>query len=405
MLKVTNVLTKVEDTLVLTFGVLRSMGKISKRRRADTRNAVGHRGIDFKKTHGQHILRNPMVVSTIVEKAGVKPTDVVLEVGPGTGNLTVKLLENAKKVVAYEVDQRMIVEVYKRVQGNPIERKLQVIQGDVLKQNIPYFDLCVANTPYQISSPLVFRLLSHRPMFRAAILMFQREFALRLIAKPGDDFYCRLSVNVQLLARVSHLMKVGRNNFRPPPKVESSVVRIEPRNPPPNVCFSEWDGMLRICFNRKHKILRSIFTLKSVLREIERKMKTAKALGAINSDVTDVQMVDAINALTLDSTIDLDSGSALASVMSKTSLDADDQLNVDEDEKDGADDADMDVEGDWTKGDNGVRKRGNIDSLLKAKILGVLEQTDFGTLRACQMSLPDFHTLLNAFHAAGVRFT
>ena len=67
--------------------------------------------------------------------------------------------------------------------------------------------------------------------------MFQREFALRLVAKPGDELYCRLSVNVQLLAKVEHIMKVGKNNFRPPPKVESSVVRIEPKNPPPPISF------------------------------------------------------------------------------------------------------------------------------------------------------------------------
>lgn len=196
----------------------------------------------------------------------------------------------------------------------------QILQGDVIKMQLPYFDLCVANTPYQISSPLTFKLLSHRPMFRAAILMFQREFAMRLVAPPGDSLYCRLSVNSQLLARTSHILKVrtlpptyafaaapcrswgssnlplpwfafisslgwssgtcatdcntpsvwserrrrsisvrqarrpgvsherdcmlaaqvGRNNFRPPPKVDSSVVRIEPRNPPPPVDFREW---------------------------------------------------------------------------------------------------------------------------------------------------------------------
>ena len=70
----------------------------------------------------------------------------------------------------------------------------------------------------------------------------QREFAQRLVAQPGDKLYCRLSINTQLLARVDHLMKVGKNNFRPPPKVESSVVRIEPRNPPPPINFREWDG-------------------------------------------------------------------------------------------------------------------------------------------------------------------
>lgn len=109
--------------------------------------------------------------------------------------------------------------------------------GDVLKTELPYFDVCVANLPYQISSQIVFKLLQHRPLFRSAVLMFQREFALRLAAQPGDDLYCRLSVNTQLLAKVTHVMKVGKNNFRPPPKVESSVVRIEPLNPPPPINF------------------------------------------------------------------------------------------------------------------------------------------------------------------------
>jgi len=67
--------------------------------------------------------------------------------------------------------------------------------------------------------------------------MFQREFALRLVATPGDPLYCRLSVNTQLLSQVSHVMKVGKNNFRPPPKVESSIVRIKPLDPPPPINF------------------------------------------------------------------------------------------------------------------------------------------------------------------------
>jgi 18S rRNA (adenine1779-N6/adenine1780-N6)-dimethyltransferase len=74
------------------------------------------------------------------------------------------------------------------------ENKLQVIQGDVLKVPMPFFDVCVANLPYQISSPFLFKLLSHRPMFRCAVIMFQLEFAQRLTAKPGDELYCRLSV-------------------------------------------------------------------------------------------------------------------------------------------------------------------------------------------------------------------
>ena len=81
--------------------------------------------------------------------------------------------------------------------------------------------------------------------------------------------YCRLAVNTQLLARVSHLLKVGRNNFRPPPKVDSSVVRIEPLKPPPPVNFREWDGLVRLCFGRKNKTLGAIFRQHHTLALLE----------------------------------------------------------------------------------------------------------------------------------------
>nr|CAD1840124.1 unnamed protein product [Ananas comosus var. bracteatus] len=186
-------------------------GKVQKKRQQHLQG-----GIPFEKSKGQHILKNPMLVDTIVQKAGVQPTDVVLEIGPGTGNLTRKLLDAAKSVVAVELDPRMVLELNRRFHATPTPPASRlVIQGDVLKCDLPYFDICVANIPYQISSPLTFKLLSHRPVFRCAVIMFQREFAMRLVANPGDNLYCRLSVNVQLLARVSHLLKVGRNNFRP----------------------------------------------------------------------------------------------------------------------------------------------------------------------------------------------
>ena len=109
--------------------------------------------------------------------------------------------------------------------------------------------------------------------------MFQREFALRLVAQPGDELYCRLSVNTQLLAKVTHVMKVGRNNFRPPPKVESSVVRIEPLNPPPPINFQEWDGLVRLAFQRKNKTLAANFKTTTVLDMFEQNYKTYCAMA------------------------------------------------------------------------------------------------------------------------------
>lgn len=192
--------------------------------------------------------------------------------------MTVPLLKQAKKVVALEYDARMVREVLKRVQHTPEERKLNVIQGDAMQTKWPFFDLCVANIPYQISSAIVFKLLSHRPLFRCAVLLLQEEFALRLSARPGEALYCRLSVNTQLLAKVDQLMKVGKNNFRPPPKVESRVVRIELKNPPPPIDFTEWDGMIRLLFNRKNKTLRSVLMTKATLKLLEENRKTLKSL-------------------------------------------------------------------------------------------------------------------------------
>merc|ERR1712002_187603 len=168
------------------------------------------------------------------------------------------------------LDPRMVAELQKRVQGTHWQSKLTVMVGDVIKTELPFFDCCVANLPYQISSPFVFKLLLHRPFFRCAVLMFQREFAMGLVAQPGDKLYCRLSINTQLLARVDHLMKVGKNNFRPPPKVESSVVRIEPKNPPPPVNFQEWDGLVRIAFVRKNKTLNAAFKSTAVEQLLEK---------------------------------------------------------------------------------------------------------------------------------------
>ncbi|OAV95353.1 dimethyladenosine transferase, variant [Puccinia triticina 1-1 BBBD Race 1] len=176
------------------------------------------------------------------------------------------------------MDPRMAFELSKRFQNAKdlsFKRKLEIIVGDFLKTELPYFDVCISNTPYQISSPLVFKLLEHRPIFRVAVLMFQKEFGLRLCARPGSKLWSRLSVNVQLYSKVSHLMNVGKANFRPPPLVESCVVKLEPLNPPPNIAFNEFDGLTRICFNRRNKTIRaSFFASTATLNMLEANWKT-----------------------------------------------------------------------------------------------------------------------------------
>lgn len=200
-------------------------------------------------------------------------------------------------MIACEVDTRLVAELEKRVQGTAFRRNLKIVVGDVLKQELPFFDVCLANLPYQISSPFVFKLLLHRPFFKCALVMFQREFAQRLVAKAGDKLYSRLSVNTQLLARVDIVMKVGRNNFRPPPKVESAVVRIEPRNPPPDIHFTEWDALLRICFNRKNKTLGSEFKTNQVLDTLRNNYIVHCSLNNVTVDESALDMRSLVDGI------------------------------------------------------------------------------------------------------------
>ena len=324
----------------------------------DTRAA--YQGIQFLKSFGQHILKNPAIVNAIVEKAGVKPTDVVLEIGPGTGNLTTKLLDACKKVIAIEFDPRMVLELKRRVQNDPLwNAKLEIIQGDFLKVDLPYFDVCVANVPYQISSPLIFKLLAHRPMFRSATLMFQREFAMRLVAPPGDPLYCRLSVNTQLLARTHHILKVGRNNFRPPPKVDSSVVRIEPRHPGIPVNFKEWDGLVRFCFGRKNKTLGGIFRTKNVLELLTNNFRTYKALQVVPDKKENRKAAARAEAMDVD----------------------DEDAHVDRESADGTS-----------------------SPVVKQLIEDVLAADGFVDMRSSKMSQDDFLRLLAAFNSKGIHF-
>ncbi|RQM21764.1 hypothetical protein B5M09_009451 [Aphanomyces astaci] len=138
----------------------------------------------LKRSLGQHLLVNTSVLQSIVDAAEIHKSDHVLEVGPGTGNLTLLLLGVAKRV---EYDHRMIAQLEERFAAEIAAARLKIVHGDFAKMSmasLPKFDLCVANIPYNISSPVVGQLLgkSPHPRFRGAVLMVQEEFALRLMA-------------------------------------------------------------------------------------------------------------------------------------------------------------------------------------------------------------------------------
>jgi len=218
------------------------------------------------KAFGQHILKNPLVVQSIVDKAGIKGTDTVLEIGPGTGNLTALLLPAARAVFAVELDARLAARVVARAAAAGHGDRFFCAVGDALRLPLPRYDRLVANIPYQISSPVLARLWAAQPPPASATLLVQREFAERLVALPGTAAYSRLSVNAALLSEsVRLVMAVGREQFVPPPRVDSAVVHIVPRGAPPGLDWPRWDAFLRAAFGGKNKRLRSVLANKHVL--------------------------------------------------------------------------------------------------------------------------------------------
>ena len=170
---------------------------------------------------GQNFLVDREVLSRIADYAELNPTDSILEIGAGTGNLTEVLSHRAGKVYAVEVDRGLAVGLKGRFAN------VVVIEGNALKVELPDYNKVVSNLPYQISSKITYRLLS-KP-FDLAILMYQREFAKRLISAPGTEGYGRLSMVTGHYARAEILESVSRTAFRPNPQVGSAIVRLRPR--------------------------------------------------------------------------------------------------------------------------------------------------------------------------------
>jgi len=191
------------------------------------------------------------VLQRMVSYANVNSQDVVLEMGAGFGFLTKLLTERCKKVIAVEIDSK-IVEILRMELRNI--RNVELIEGDVLTAVIPAFNKVVSTPPYSISSPLLFWLLE-KP-FDTSVLTFQKELAERLTAQVGSKEYGRLTVTTYYRADVELLDYVPRTVFYPPPDVDSMIVRIKPKSSPPfkvknEQTFSELVQMMFTQRNRK----------------------------------------------------------------------------------------------------------------------------------------------------------
>ncbi len=193
----------------------------------DIRNALQARGIRPSKRMGQYFLTDQEVVARMVAYAAVGSEDEVLEIGAGTGSVTEALDRTAKRVYAVEKDAELCALLRDRF-GHASSRTT-IMEGDVLSMELPHCAKVVASIPFQVSSPLTIKLLTHEPGFAVAVLLYQQEFAEKLIARPRTKAYGRLSVVAQALAEVEQLELVPRGAFYPPAPVKTAIVRLKAR--------------------------------------------------------------------------------------------------------------------------------------------------------------------------------
>lgn len=213
-----------------------------------------------KKHYGQHFLHERGVVERIVAAIAPRPDDRIVEIGPGEGALTLPLLRAAGHLTAIELDAELIEPLRARAAGIG---QLEVIHADVLKVDLTALAhggklRLAGNLPYYVSSPILFHCLAHADAIIDMHFMLQKEVVDRMAAASGGKVYGRLSVMLQLACRVQPLLRVAPGAFRPPPKVESAVVRLTPlpaAQQPDRVLTPAIDVVVRAAFNQRRKTL------------------------------------------------------------------------------------------------------------------------------------------------------
>ena len=216
-----------------------------------------------RKRFGQHWLVDQAVLQRIVEAAELNPADRVLEVGPGRGALTERLLASgAEAVAAVELDRDLVAGLEGRFGSDP---RFTLLSGDALELELPAANKVVANIPYNITGPLLERLVGRldQPVakpYQRLVLLVQQEVGERIRCKPGSSAYSALSVRMQLLAHCRSVCAVPPRCFQPPPKVMSEVIALDPlpgeaRLAPP--VARRVEQLLKRCFAARRKMLRN----------------------------------------------------------------------------------------------------------------------------------------------------
>ena len=215
-----------------------------------------------RKRFGQHFLHDRSVVRRIVDAIAPRPDELLMEIGPGRGALTFPLLASGCELHAVEIDRELAAWLRTETSRHPnlIVHEADALELDLARVAPPPRRLRVTgNLPYNISTPLLFRLLAALPRITDMHLMLQKEVVDRIVSPPGTRAYGRLSVMVQLDCEVERVIQVGPGAFSPAPRVESAVVRLRPRQ---GIVLSpadrtRFEAIVRSCFSRRRKTLRN----------------------------------------------------------------------------------------------------------------------------------------------------
>ena len=227
------------------------------------------------KRYGQHFLSDGTVIEKIVQIVSPGAEDLLLEVGPGRGALTKRLVETAGPIAAVEIDEQLSTLLQERFDANEVRLlKADILQVDfrrILNEAGKKLLYVVGNLPYNITAPLLFKLLENAELINRSLLMVQREVAERLVATPGSKSYGVLSVLLGIHADLNIRIRVKPRAFKPIPKVDSAVVEIDFfRTPQYEIHdISGLHQLVRACFGQRRKMLRnSLLTMSSSNPEI-----------------------------------------------------------------------------------------------------------------------------------------
>jgi 16S rRNA (adenine1518-N6/adenine1519-N6)-dimethyltransferase len=208
---------------------------------------------------GQHFLAKGSILERIARAACPDREPLVIEIGPGRGALTEKLLEKADRVIAIEIDRELVELLQEKFRDEP---RLMLIHADVLETDLGQWGAAAVagNLPYYAATPIIEKTLSSSAALQHAVFLVQKEVAARLAARPGTRDYGYLSVQTQLLAEAEELFDVRPSAFRPPPKVDSTLIRLRPHNRAAELRINDTARFLdfvKLCFHQKRKTLRN----------------------------------------------------------------------------------------------------------------------------------------------------